>query len=436
MNQARSRRRSLVLLAVGLGLAGLGPLAQRSLGADVIVSSNARFSGIPDLDQIDAHAYHSDHCIDVHNDRNNPPNAKPVIISDDGAQNTSCNENNRGCSNGVCGGCQDGSTWNMPVNCVKWYTLKLKDQEVLGHRHYEHLSKPLSWAVEKGDFTAAEPLDSWDDLGSEDQDVLDFLGNHATPLAPWGRLSQDVSAGGYGRFLWNGSPIRLVGFSIYGPVVADHVDIPGYLDAIRWRQTAGGNRIGVNFTRIFVIDQWAGLRATLAQNQWSLQGRAPFALVAATQANPDPCATGLPWKPCYDLERFDEEYFSRLRLFVTEAWARGIVVQIALFDRNGVHKSSGDWGSWLGSPYNTNRNLAAQTFLNGTNPSTDHPDAFMSLPPGPSGGCYLAGSQDALVSQVNRRLIQRVVLELRDYPNVIFEVINESEQASRTPPVI
>jgi hypothetical protein len=164
-----------------------------------------------------------------------------------------------------------------------------------------------------------------------------------------------------------------------GALVAKNCDVDGYLDAL-----AG---FGVNLTRVWCIEQWTG----------TAFGKQGFERYSWVPFEGDPGS--------WDLNLLNEQYYARVAEFVRKASARGIVVQLSLFDRCGLVNKSRR-GEWCDSPYNTANNI--NDFL----PTIGRYPAFTDMD----------GTQ---IGRVNRLFIERIVRELQDYGNVIYEIMNE-----------
>jgi hypothetical protein len=100
----------------------------------------------------------------------------------------------------------------------------------------------------------------------------------------------------------------------------------------------------------------------------------------------------------FDLNRWDPEYFKRLKDYVKEAGKRGIVVEVTLFT-----SLYGDEG-WKSSPFNNINNV------NNTD-SLDRQKAHTLL------------NKNIGVHQI--KMVQKIVQSLNDFDNVIYEVQNE-----------
>jgi len=240
--------------------------------------------------------------------------------------------------------------------------------------HYEHFDAHIGEDPPAGGGAmACNRIDSLDDFPESSRTIMAALGQHASRLAPGGTLT--VS----GRELyWNGQPVTLMGSDWMGALAGLNFDINGYLDILASYQ--------VNLVRVWCIEQWTG---TCMGNDFN-NGILPFV------------GTYGQW----DLSRLNDAYFTRLRQFVQAAWDRGIVVQLTLFDRCGLVKNN-ERGTWLDSPYNLANNM----------------NGFLPTP----AGKYPAftGLDGTQIGAVNRAFTQRVVNEVKNYGNVIYEIMNE-----------
>lgn len=126
--------------------------------------------------------------------------------------------------------------------------------------------------------------------------------------------------------------------------------------------------------------------------------------------------TPMPWKrtgpglandgePKFDLTKFDEAYFSRLRSRVIEAGNRGIYVSIMLYD--GIY-------DWKTQPFNKANNI------NGIDG-----DVFKD---GTGKGVHTLDLPD--ITRLNKRYIRMVIDTVNDQDNVLYEVGNEIKRHS------
>ena len=101
----------------------------------------------------------------------------------------------------------------------------------------------------------------------------------------------------------------------------------------------------------------------------------------------------------FDLTKWDQQYFNRLKDFVREAEKRNIIVELALFCP--FYEDT----QWKLSPMNSLNNI------NGSGP-TDRTNV------------YTLDKSDALLA-VQKTLVRKIVSELKDYSNLIYEICNE-----------
>lgn len=185
-------------------------------------------------------------------------------------------------------------------------------------------------------------------------------------------------------FLFRGKPTVLVGSSEhYGALINLDFDTARYLDTV----AADGLNVVRVFAGTYVEKQGDfGIAAnTLAP--------AAFRLLVPWARSTEPGYAGGGHK--FDLSRWDEGYFARLRAFVAAASQRGIVVEIALF--------SSVYQGLAGSPLHGANNV------NGTDADASRINTLHN-------GALLA-FQEALV--------RKIVAELRAFDNVYYEIQNE-----------
>ncbi|MBW8041359.1 MAG: DUF4038 domain-containing protein [Planctomycetes bacterium] len=175
-----------------------------------------------------------------------------------------------------------------------------------------------------------------------------------------------------GRLLyWGNKPIQLVGYSYYG-LLGDRSFKPEvFLEIL-----AAHN---INFTRFFLI------------LPWPVEPGPNILPFAKTDGK-------------YDLTRFNDEFFVRLRSLVKKAENLGIICQVCLFDRCGL--STGDRLAWPNNPYNAACNVNG--ILQGQG---------RAYPP----FCHTNG----LIAEINAAYIKKVVQTIGDCNNVIYDIINE-----------
>jgi len=185
-------------------------------------------------------------------------------------------------------------------------------------------------------------------------------------------------------FLFRGKPTVLItSGEHYGAVLNLDFDTVTYLDEL--------HRHGLNLTRTF-----SGMYCEEWGEGWNTLNPA-FGRYLSPWARSD--TPGYPdGGNKFDLDRWDEAYFTRLRDFVAEAGKRDIVVELALFC---VFYGDGQWNL---CPLN------AQNNVNGI---------------GTAGRGHVYDESDPAMMAVQERMVRRIAEALRDYDNVYFELCNE-----------
>lgn len=121
----------------------------------------------------------------------------------------------------------------------------------------------------------------------------------------------------------------------------------------------------------------------------------------------------------FQVKTWNQQFFDRLNDFVSQANRRGIVVQLCLFDENQLESDSLGL-RWNYSPYKNSNNTDAD-FLNDNEKSQ-----FFRWADTLASGGTLTSQIDSL-RRVQLTLVDKVVQTVGNYPNVIYEVINEPE---------
>lgn len=189
-------------------------------------------------------------------------------------------------------------------------------------------------------------------------------------------------------FEYKGKPLVLItSGEHYGSVLNAAFDYDKYLSTLQ--------KDGLNYTRIFggsyveVPGKSFGIRKnTLAP----LPGK--FVAPWARSSQPGYAGGG----NRFDLDRWNPEYFRRLRSFLADAEKRGIVVEITLF--------SSQYGDpqWAFSPFNARNN-------------SNHTD--------PIGWKKINTLDNGNLLAYQERYTRKLVHEANPFPNVIFEIQNE-----------
>jgi len=114
-------------------------------------------------------------------------------------------------------------------------------------------------------------------------------------------------------------------------------------------------------------------------------------------------------KPKFDLEKFDQAFFDRLRSRGVAAGRRGIYVSIMLFEGHGLHSSLTPW-CWDGHPFNVKNNI------NGIDGDRD----------GDGRGLEIQSLKDPAITALQEAYVRKVIDAVNDLDNVLYEIANES----------
>ena len=125
-------------------------------------------------------------------------------------------------------------------------------------------------------------------------------------------------------------------------------------------------------------------------------------------------------KPQFNLEKFNQEYFDRLRARVIEAGEHGIYVSIMLFEGFSIKRTwTGRVGNpWPGHPFNKSNNInGIDGDLNGGNEGID---------------LYTLNVDPRIVAAQTRQeaYVKKVIDTVNDLDNVLYEIINEGHPSS------
>jgi hypothetical protein len=116
--------------------------------------------------------------------------------------------------------------------------------------------------------------------------------------------------------------------------------------------------------------------------------------------------TALDGKPKFNLSKFNQAYFDRLRQRVIAARDKGIYVSIMLFEGHGLQA---DDHHWTHHPFNAANNI------NGINGD----------PNGDGYGYEIHRNQIPAVTAIQDAYVKKVIDTVNDLNNVLFEVVNE-----------
>lgn len=176
---------------------------------------------------------------------------------------------------------------------------------------------------------------------------------------------------------------------------ADSFDYAGYLNSLQANQ--------LNFMRLWEWEQ--------AQQPAGYPSNYRVAPMPYLRTGPGTALDGL---PKFDVTKFDQAYFDRLRQHVIDARNKGIYVDIQLFNGWSVGAKSGNPSPWAYHPFNASNNINQ---ING-DPNGDgngYETETMSIP-------AITALQDAYV--------KKVIDTVNDLDNVLFEICNESEDGA------
>jgi hypothetical protein len=126
--------------------------------------------------------------------------------------------------------------------------------------------------------------------------------------------------------------------------------------------------------------------------------------ISSNTLGPDPQKYLCPWKRAadgikFDLSQWNEAYFARLKDFMAEAQKRGVIVELSLFCP--FYEDI----QWVLSPFNSKNNI------NGLGDISRN-------------DVYTLDKNKGLLA-VQEKMVRKIVEELKDYPNLMYEISNE-----------
>ncbi|MBX6311641.1 MAG: hypothetical protein IRY99_01760 [Isosphaeraceae bacterium] len=201
-----------------------------------------------------------------------------------------------------------------------------------------------------------------------------------------------------GSHTWN----NLVDMGRHDPPEA--FDFDAYLDFLR--------RHGHNFIRLWTWDS----------TTWDTRANGALGKNFVHHVAPLPWArTGpglaLDGKPKFDLSRFDDAYFQRLRARTEAAGRRGLYVSVMLFEGWGLmhanrRRAAPEGWAWRAHPFHPENNI------NGINAGVD-PGALSA---------EVHSLANPAANAIQAAYIRKVVDTVNDLDNILYEVINEGGQ--------
>lgn len=197
-------------------------------------------------------------------------------------------------------------------------------------------------------------------------------------------------------FLFHGKPTVLISSAEhYGAVLNEEIDYVKYLTILQQE--------GFNQTRMFSGVYCEGKAYDIEKEE------KPAGDDRQNTLAPRPGKFITPWilkqkpaqgqRPVYDLNEWNEKYFTRLKDFLAEAAKRNVVVEIVLFTANYSP------ALWLNSPLNPRNNNNAT--------GTDIPYNEIHLP------------QHTRLRAQQEVLVEKIVREVNAFDNLYFEICNE-----------
>jgi len=183
-------------------------------------------------------------------------------------------------------------------------------------------------------------------------------------------------------FLYKGKPTILVtSAEHYGAVMNAAFDYEKYLATLK--------ATGFNYTRIFI-----GPYSEMGDNFFSISNNT---------MNPEPKNWLVPWvkdtiSQKYNLTKWNDAFFKRLKAFVSAASEHGIVVEVTLFTS---YYSDRQWST---SPFNPKNNIQEFDSISFKQVNTINNSQLMDI---------------------QEKYVREVVRELNPYGNIFFEIQNE-----------
>jgi len=168
---------------------------------------------------------------------------------------------------------------------------------------------------------------------------------------------------------------------------------------------------GHNFFRLWAWEQARWNVSSTADQNW-------VAPSVYERTGPGAALDGL---PRFDLSRFNQDYFDRLRARVQEAGERGLYVSVMLFNGFSVTKAKpssppGNRNPWRGHPFNAANNI------NGVNGD----------PNGDDSGEETHELAVPAVTALQEAYVRKVIDTVNDLDNVLYEISNESHGDSHS----
>ena len=162
-----------------------------------------------------------------------------------------------------------------------------------------------------------------------------------------------------------------------------------------------------NFFRLWSWEQSRWTLETQDDNYW-------FYPLPYQRTGPGDALDG---QPKYDLTKFNQAYFDRMRERIIEAGNRGVYVSIMLFDGWSIEKAKGQYSEnnpWHGHPFNKNNNING---IDGDPNGNDSGEETQTL-------------DIPAVTAIQEAYVKKVIDTVNDLDNVLYEISNESNNNS------
>ena len=186
----------------------------------------------------------------------------------------------------------------------------------------------------------------------------------------------------------------------------DESNLPAKFDYETWLNLLQSQ--GHNFFRLW----------TWEQAKWTVEASTPYYFSPQPYLRiSDSKDAALDGRPKFDLSKFNEEYFERLRERVAAAGRRGIYVSVMLFNGWSIAYPKGQYkenNPWNGHPFNRRNNI------NGIDGDLNADGS----------GDELHEGNDSRIIALQEAYLHKVIDTVNDFDNVLYEISNESHSTS------
>jgi hypothetical protein len=166
-------------------------------------------------------------------------------------------------------------------------------------------------------------------------------------------------------------------------------------------------RYNHNFVRLWVWEQPTGLNTGPAP----VDGMATVTPEIFGRTGPGLAADG---RPKFDLMKYNDAHFDRLRRRVIDARERGIYVSVMLFNGWSIDRKGGGGDPWRYHPFNRDNNI------NGIDGDPDQDGR----------GAETQTLQVPSITRIQEKYVRKVIDTVGDLDNVLYEISNESNTES------